>query len=66
MALTGASYTLTSLSDAPRYQLQLTMSSASWGLWIWLSTRTGCCTPRYVHMHAADGSSWAQSGASGP
>ena len=67
MALTGASYTLTSLSDAPSYQLQLTMSSASSGTLDLAFYKNGSLfTPSvYVHARSWDGSSWAQSGASG-
>jgi hypothetical protein len=67
MALTGASYTLTSLSDAPSYQLQLTMSSASLGTLDLAFYKNGSLfTPSvYVHARSWDGSSWAQSGASG-
>jgi len=67
MALTGASYTLTSLSDAPSYQLQLTMSSASLGTLDLAFYKNGSLyTPSvYVYARSWDGSSWAQSGASG-
>jgi len=67
MALTGASYTLTSLSDAPSYQLQLTMSSASSGtLDLAFYKKGSLFTPSvYVYARSWDGRSWAQSGASG-
>ncbi len=67
MALTGASYTLTSLSDAPSYQLQLTMSSASLGTLDLAFYKNGSLyTPSvYVYARSWDGSSWVQSGASG-
>jgi hypothetical protein len=67
MSLTSASYTLTSLSDAPSYQLQLSMSCLASGVLAIAFYKNGTLHTGSVYVHARswDGSSWAQSGASG-
>ncbi len=67
MALTGASYTLAALSDAPSYQLQLAMTGSPQGVLDISLYKNGALHAASVHVHARswDGVSWAQSGASG-
>lgn len=67
MPFTSASYTLTSLSDAPSYQLQLSMTGSPQGVLNISLYKNGVLHTALVYVHAKswDGTSWAQSGTSG-
>ena len=67
MSLTSASFTLTSLHDAPSYQLQLSMSALDSGTLSLSLYKNGALHTGSVYVEARswDGSSWAASGASG-
>ncbi len=67
MPFTSASYTLSTLSDAPSYQLQLSMTGSPQGvLNIGLYKNGTLHTASvYVQVRSWDGVSWAQSGAGG-
>ena len=67
MALTGASYTLATLSDAPSYQLQLSMTGSPRGVLDISLYKNGALHTASVHVQARswDGSTWAPSGAGG-
>lgn len=67
MSLTSSSYTLTSLNDAPSYQLQLSMSSSDTGILTLSFYKNGVLFTGSVYVFATswNGSSWAPSGASG-
>jgi hypothetical protein len=67
MPFTSASYTLTSLSDAPSYQLQLSMTGSPQGVLNISLYKNGVLHTALVYVHARswDGTSWAQSGTGG-
>ena len=67
MPFTSASYTLTSLSDAPSYQLQLSMTGSPQGVLDISLYKNGALHTASVHVQARswDGSTWAPSGAGG-
>jgi hypothetical protein len=67
MPFTSASYTLTSLSDAPSYQLQLSMTGSPRGVLDIGLYKNGALHTASVHVQARswDGSTWAPSGAGG-
>lgn len=67
MPLTTTSYTLTCLSDAPSYQLHLSMTGSPQGILNISFHKNGAlhAASVYVQARSWDGSSWAQSGAGG-